>query len=46
MNEVEETLRAINAQIGFHKRQIIALKQARNDIMDKYGITMEEEHEF
>ena len=43
MNEVEETLRVINAQIGFHRRKITALKQVRKDIMDKYGITMEEE---
>lgn len=43
MNEVEETLRVINAEIGYYERKIIALEEARKDIMDKYNITMEEE---
>jgi N-acetyl-anhydromuramyl-L-alanine amidase AmpD len=42
MNEVEETLRVINNQIGFYEKQIKKLKEYRKEIMDKYGITMEE----
>ena len=38
MNEVEETLRVINAQIGYHKRNIIALEEYRDKIMKKYNI--------
>ncbi len=41
MNQVEETLRVINVEIGYHERKIIALKEARQDIMNKYDITME-----
>ncbi len=38
MNEVEETLRVINAQIGYYKRNIIALEEYRDEIMKKYNI--------
>lgn len=38
MNEVEENLRVINAQIGYYKRKILALEEARREIMDKYNI--------
>ena len=42
MNELEETLRVINAQIGYHEKQIKELKEYRKELMDKYNITMEE----
>ena len=38
VNEVEETLRAIDATIAHHKLQIKELNQAKKDIMDKYNI--------
>ena len=38
MNEMEETLRAIDAQIGYHKNQIKELNAAKQEILDKYDI--------
>lgn len=40
MNEVEETIRVINAQIGHHKKQIRELEEYRQELMDKYNITI------
>lgn len=42
MNELEETLRIINAQIGYYENQIKELKEYRKELMDKYNITMED----
>lgn len=42
MNELEETLRVVNAQIGYYEKQIKELKEYRKELMDKYDITMEE----
>lgn len=38
MNEVEETLRVIDAQIGYHKNQIKELNAAKKEVLDKYNI--------
>ena len=38
MNTVEETIRAIDAQIGYHKRKISELHDAKLQILDKYEI--------
>lgn len=38
MNEVEETLRVIDAQIGYHKNQIKELNSAKKEVLDKYNI--------
>lgn len=38
MNEMEETLRAIDAQIGYHKKKIRELDAAKKEILDKYDI--------
>lgn len=40
MNEVNETIRAIDAQIGYHKKQIRELNVAKKEIMDKYNILL------
>ncbi len=42
-NEVEETLRAINAGIGYHKNEIRKLNEAKKEIMDKFDIPYTEE---
>ena len=38
MNTVEETLRVIDAQIGYHKRKINELHEAKMEVLDKYDI--------
>lgn len=38
MNEMEETLRAIDVQIGYHKKKIKELNAAKKEILDKYDI--------
>lgn len=38
MNEVNETIRAIDAQIGYHQNQIRELNIAKKEILDKYNI--------
>lgn len=37
-NEVEETLRVLNAQIIYYEMKLEASKKARKEIMDKYNI--------
>ncbi len=43
MNEVEETIRVIDAQIGFHKNEIRKLNEAKKEILDKFDIPYTEE---
>ena len=38
MNTVEETLRAIDAQIGYYKRKIEELHEAKLEVLEKYDI--------
>lgn len=38
MNTVEETIRAIDSQIGYHKREINKLNEVKKEILDKYNI--------
>lgn len=38
MNAVEETIRAIDASIGYHKQKIRELNDAKKEIMDKYDV--------
>lgn len=38
MNEVEETIRVIDAQIGHYKNKINQLNIAKKEILDKYNI--------
>ena len=38
MNELEETLRVIDAQIGYHKNQIKELNAAKKEVLEKYNI--------
>ena len=45
MNEVEETLRAINTQIGFYKKKINELEEHKKEILDKYDIPYTKEDE-
>ena len=35
---MEETLRAIDVQIGYHKKKIKELNAAKKEILDKYDI--------
>ena len=37
-NEVEETLRVLNAQIGFYEMKLEESRKTRKEIMDKYNI--------
>lgn len=37
-NEVEETLRVLNAQISYYEMKLKEAKKARKEIMDKYDI--------
>ena len=37
-NEVEETLRVLNAQISYYEMKLEEAKKARKEIMDKYDI--------
>ena len=37
-NEVEETLRVLNAQIIYYEMKLKESKKARKEIMDKYNI--------
>ena len=45
MNEVNETIRAIDAQIGYHQRKIKELEAAKKEILDKYNIPYGGDHE-
>ena len=45
MNEVNETIRAIDAQIGYHQRKIKELHAAKKEIPDKYNIPYGGNHE-
>lgn len=38
MNKVEETLRAIDNTIGYHRKQINELTLVKKELMDKYNI--------
>lgn len=38
MNELEETIRVIDAQIGYHKNQIKELNAAKKEVLEKYNI--------
>lgn len=38
MNMVEETIRAIDTQIGYHKNEIEQLNIVKKEILDKYDI--------
>ena len=38
MNDVEESLRVINVQIGYYRKQIKLLEEARKEIEEKYKV--------
>lgn len=41
MNMVEETIRVIDAQIGYYKNEIEQLTSVKKEILDKYDIPYE-----
>lgn len=45
LNEVNETIRAIDASIGHHKKKIRELNDAKKEIMDKYNIPYNKEED-
>lgn len=38
LNKVNETIRAIDARIGYHKKQIRELNDYKKELLDKYDI--------
>ncbi len=45
LNEVNETIRAIDASIGHHKKKIRELNATKKEIMDKYNIPYTKEED-